>query len=59
MNLPESNILDTRHLQRLFDNMSESYKIFWFRAIVDRVAAGEKYITFDDMCVLTDRMKNG
>lgn len=35
--LPESGYLDIRNFSRLFDNMSESYKIFWFQAIVGQV----------------------
>lgn len=49
MNLPECHNLDTMHLQRLFDNMSECYKMFWFRAIVDAVAGGSTVLRFDDI----------
>ena len=49
MNLPECHSLDTMHLQRLFDNMSECYKMFWFRAIVDAVAGGSTVLRFDDI----------
>ena len=44
MNLPEYKNLDTKHLQRLFDNMSECYKLFWFQAIVDAVVEGKETI---------------
>jgi hypothetical protein len=49
MNLPEYKNLDTQHLQRLFDNMSECYKLFWFQAIVDAVADGKEIISYDDL----------
>ena len=49
MNLPEYKNLDTQHLQRLFDNMSECYKLFWFQAIVDAVVAGKEIISYDDL----------
>ena len=49
MNLPEYKNLDTQHLQRLFDNMSECYKLFWFQAIVDAVIAGKEIISYDDL----------
>lgn len=35
MDLPYSDELDIQHLSRLFDNMSECYKLFWLKAIVD------------------------
>ena len=49
MNLPYSEKLDIKHLSRLFDNMSECYKIFWFRAILESVIAGKQAITFDEL----------
>lgn len=49
MELPLYNGLDTTHLQRLFDNKSESYKLFWFQAIVNKVHDGCLDITFDDL----------
>ena len=49
MNLPAYKNLDTQHLQRLFDNMSECYKLFWFQAIVDAVVEGNEIITYDDL----------
>lgn len=56
MNLPGCDNLDTIHLQRLFDNMSESYKLFWFRAIVDDVAEGKTLLKYDD--IIDDMMAN-
>lgn len=49
MNLPEHKSLDTQHLQRLFDNMSECYKLFWFQAIVDAVEEEKEIISYDDL----------
>ena len=49
MELPFYQGLHTQYLQRLFDNMSESYKLFWFQAIVDKVAEGRQVITFDEL----------
>lgn len=49
MNLPDQNNIDTIHLQRLFDNMSECYKLFWLQAIVEEVISGKQCISFDDL----------
>ena len=47
--LPESNSIDIRRLGRIFDKMSESYKIFWFRAIIDSVNRGKTVLTYDEL----------
>ena len=39
MNLPYSEELHIENLSRLFDNTSECYKFFWFKAIVEKVIA--------------------
>ncbi|MCQ4636064.1 HNH endonuclease [Anaerovorax odorimutans] len=49
MLLPYSSELEISNLSRLFDKMSESYKIFWFRAILDKVAAGKTRLTYDEL----------
>ena len=49
MDLPRNDQLDTIHLQRLFDNMSECYKLFWFQAIVDQVAAGNTALSYSEL----------
>ena len=49
MQLPLYEQLDTLHLQRLFDNMSECYKLFWFQAIVEQVRAGQTRLTYDTL----------
>ena len=53
MELPVAFNVDTAHLQRLFDNKSECYKLFWFKAIVDSVFEGETVLCYGD---LIDRM---
>jgi len=45
--LPSSKNIDTKTLGRLFDNMSESYKLFWFQAIVNKVYEGELELSYD------------
>ncbi|WP_343208675.1 HNH endonuclease domain-containing protein [Anaerolentibacter hominis] len=52
--LPERSGLNISYLSRLFDNMSESYKIFWFKAILEEMAAGRdetarEEISFDTL----------
>ena len=49
MLLPQHEQLDTIHLQRLFDNMSECYKLFWFQAIVEKVYVGKTRLTYDEL----------
>lgn len=49
MKLPEYKQLDIAHFQRLFDDMSECYKLFWFQAITDCVCAGKTVLTFDEL----------
>ncbi len=55
MILPYSEELNIERLSRLFDNTSECYKFFWFKAIVSKVINGETKITYesivDDMIV--------
>jgi len=49
MRLPESEHLDIQHFSRLFDNMSESYKLFWFQAIVEQVLNGKDKMSYDEL----------
>ncbi len=49
MELPKYEQLDTLHLQRLFDNMSECYKLFWFQAIVEHVHENQLIMTQNSM----------
>lgn len=49
MQLPYSEKLNTASLARLFDNKSESYKLFWFKAILHEVGMGRSVISFRDL----------
>lgn len=49
MQLPYSDNIEIQHLNRLFDNTSESYKFFWFQAIVTKVLEGKSTFTFDEL----------
>ena len=52
MNLPLHDRLDIGHLSHIFDNKSESYKLFWFKAISDKVAEGETELSFN--CIINN-----
>lgn len=47
MQLPYSDELNTGYLARLFDNTSECYKLFWFKAIVTKVHEGITDLTYE------------
>ena len=49
MNLPYSDRLDIGRLSRLFDNMSECYKLFWFQAIVKAVVSGKESADYNEL----------
>ncbi|MBR3201522.1 MAG: HNH endonuclease [Mogibacterium sp.] len=49
MQLPYSEKLNTASLARIFDNKSESYKLFWFKAILHEVGLGRSTISFRDL----------
>ena len=49
MKLPYSENLSIERLGRLFDKMSESYKIFWFQAIVNKVISGKETLTYQEL----------
>lgn len=49
MKLPSSEALNTGYLARLFDNTSECYKLFWFKAIVTAVGNGKKVLTYEEL----------
>lgn len=51
--LPYSEQLNTASLARIFDNKSESYKLFWFKAILHEVNLGRSKMAFHE---LIDRM---
>ena len=49
MQIPQSEKVNTSNLARLFDNKSESYKLFWFKAILHEVSRGRNEIPFHDL----------
>lgn len=49
MILPKDKSTEINRLGNLFNNMSESYKIFWFKAIVKKIEEGKTSATFDDL----------
>lgn len=49
MQLPYAEELNTGYLARLFDNTSECYKLFWFKAIVTAVGDGKLTLTYEDL----------
>ena len=49
MQIPYSEKLNTASLSRLFDNKSESYKLFWFKAILHEVGQGKAAISFREL----------
>ena len=49
MYLPESERLSIQSLSRVFSDMSESYKIFWFSGVLDVIKSGRASATFDEI----------
>lgn len=49
MKIPQSEKVNTANLVRLFDNKSESYKLFWFKAILHEVGRGRNEIPFREL----------
>ena len=49
MQLPYSEVLIIENFSRLFDNTSECYKFFWFKAIVGKVVEGTQEITYEEL----------
>ena len=49
MKLPYAEELNTGYLARLFDNTSECYKLFWFKAIVTAVGDGKLTLTYEEL----------
>ena len=49
MQLPYSDELEIEYLGRLFDNTSECYKFFWFKAIVTKILEGKTTITYEEL----------
>ena len=49
MKLPYSEELNIEYLGRLFDNTSECYKFFWFKAIVAKVTEGKQELFYEEL----------
>ncbi len=49
MLLPYSDELEIKYLNRLFDNTSECYKLFWFQAIVTKVLEDRTILTYEEL----------
>ena len=49
MKLPYSEERNIEYLGRLFDNTSECYKFFWFKAIVAKVIEGKCELTYEEL----------
>lgn len=49
MVLPRSDGLSIQSLSRVFSDMSESYKIFWFSGVFDVIKAGRDCATYDEI----------
>ncbi len=47
--LPYSEELNIEYLGRLFDNTSECYKFFWFKAIVSKVIDGNTELSYEEL----------
>jgi len=48
-NLPMDENLPINLLGGIFNNKSESYKLFWFKAIIDAVCEGKEVISYDEL----------
>ena len=57
MQLPCSEELNIEYLGRLFDNTSECYKFFWFKAIVAKVTEGKQEISYEELVDGIDKVK--
>ena len=57
MQLPCSEELNIEYLGRLFDNTSECYKFFWFKAIVAKVTEGKQEISYEEFVDGIDKVK--
>ena len=49
MQLPYSEDLNIEHLGRLFDNTSECYKFFWFKAIITKVIHEKYELSYEEL----------
>ena len=53
MYLPEDDSLDIGRFSAMFNDMSESYKLFWFQSIMELIDTNRNVLTFDE---IIDRM---
>lgn len=49
MELPYSEQVSINYLSKLFEKKSESYKLFWFQAIVNKVISGKQELTYSEL----------
>lgn len=49
MYLPSSSKLNIPDFSHIFDNKSECYKLFWFKAIMRSVEAGQRTVSFEEL----------
>lgn len=49
MQLPLSQDLEIKYLSKLFSDRSQSYKFFWFQAILIKVIEGKTELTFNEL----------
>ena len=49
MQLPYSETLDIQYLGKFFENTSECYKLFWFKAIMTKLDEGKTELTFEEL----------
>ena len=49
MILPSTSNLKTSCLSRIFDNTTESYKFFWFNAILQKILEGRRELSFEEL----------
>ncbi|MGN0907592.1 MAG: hypothetical protein ACI4NM_10625 [Bullifex sp.] len=49
MDIPFSDKLETGKLARIFDSTAESYKFFWFGAVLDRIISGCDHAVFSEL----------
>jgi hypothetical protein len=49
MKLPYFEELEIEYLGRMFENTSECYKFFWFKAIVTKILEGKSTISYEEL----------
>ncbi len=51
MTLPQSDILSTRHLNRVFDDTTATYKFYWLLGLLEYTVKGKNCISIKEMIV--------